>query len=131
MAAVANEYGLTAEVEEICRVGSSSPPEFFLDRRLGIRGRGGASETRLADSSRGRSFPDDPQSVEDDVWMEFDAPMFHLDNQHLKIAETARRFHNAQQQIYRKAATGSAACYAVSANGHSATLAVIGLLRAG
>jgi hypothetical protein len=49
--------------------------------------------------------------------VEFDAPMFYLDNQQLKIAEMVRRFHNVQRQIYRRAQSAGAACYAVSAVG--------------
>lgn len=49
--------------------------------------------------------------------VEFDAPMFYLDNQQLRIAEKVRRFHAAQTQIYRKTRTSGAACYAVSADG--------------
>jgi hypothetical protein len=48
---------------------------------------------------------------------EFEAPMFYLDNQQLKIDEMVRRFHNAQVQIYRRARIGGAACFAVSATG--------------
>lgn len=72
-------------------------------------------------------FPNDAQDVDDDVWMryglahrwfplhkdgrirgreverrpliEFEAPMFYLDNQQLKIDEMARRFHHAQHLL--------------------------------
>lgn len=89
-------------------------------------------------------FPNDAQDVDDVAWMryglsngwfplhkdgrirgreverrpldEFDAPMFYLDNQQLKIDEMVRRFHNAQHGVYHRARTSGAACYAVSAN---------------
>ncbi len=122
---------------------SSRPPEFFLDRSLGagvaahLRQLGWLIH-RVVDH-----FPNDAQDVDDDVWMhyglahgwfplhkdsrirgrkverrpliEFDAPMFYLDNQQLKIDEMVRRFHNAQRQICRRALAGGAACYAVTA----------------
>ncbi|WP_428844568.1 hypothetical protein [Mycolicibacterium hodleri] len=79
---------------------------------------------------RRHHFPDDAQDTADEVWMrfglgrgwyprhedgrirgtdaesrplvEFDAPMFYLDNQQLKITEMIRRFHAAQRQIHIK-----------------------------
>jgi hypothetical protein len=126
-------------------LGSSSPPEFFLDRGLGVGLAAALRELGWLIHRAADHFPDDAQSVQDDVWMEFgltrgwcplhkdsrirgreaerrplvkfDAPMFYLDNQQLKIAEMVRRFHNAQEQIYRKATAGGAACYAVSVAG--------------
>jgi hypothetical protein len=124
---------------------SSGQPEFFLDRGLGVRVAAGLRELGWQIHRAGEHFPDDAQSVADDVWMrfglskgwhplhkdgrirgreverrpivEFDAPMFYLDNQQLKIAEMIRRFHASQRQIYRKVQAGGAACYAVSASG--------------
>jgi hypothetical protein len=55
------------------------------------------------------------REVERRPLVEFDAPMFYLDNQQLKIDEMVRRFHAAQVQIYRKARKSGAACFAVSA----------------
>ncbi len=126
-------------------MGSSGPPEFFLDRGLGVGVAAGLRELGWGIHRAVDHFPDDAQRVDDDVWMrfglncgwyplhkdsrirgreverrpliEFDAPMFYLDNQQLKIAEMVRRFHHAQRQIYRKVAAGGAACYAVSATG--------------
>lgn len=57
------------------------------------------------------------REVERRPLVEFDAPMFYLDNQQLKVKEMVRRFHSAQHQIYRRALIGGAGCYAVSANG--------------
>lgn len=124
---------------------SSEPPEFFLDRGLGAGVARGLRELGWSIHRAVDHFPNDAQDVADDVWMrfglargwhplhkdsrirgreverrplvEFDAPMFYLDNQQLKIAEMVRRFNHAQKQIYRKAEDGGAACYAVSARG--------------
>ena len=49
--------------------------------------------------------------------VEFDAPMFYLDNQQLKIVEMVRRFHAAQKQILIKTRTSGAACFAFSDRG--------------
>ncbi|MEZ0341721.1 hypothetical protein ACAG25_17275 [Mycobacterium sp. pV006] len=90
-------------------------------------------------------FPNDAQDVADDVWMryglergwyplhkdgrirgteaerrpliEYDAPMFYLDNQQLRIDDMVQRFHSAQRQIYTKARNSGAACFAVSSGG--------------
>lgn len=124
---------------------SSKPPEFFLDRSLGKRVAEGLRELgwhihRIVDH-----FPDDAQQVDDVEWMryglrhnwfplhkdgrirgreverrplvEFNAPMFYLDNQQLPIAEMVRRFYGSQAQIYRATERKRAACYAVSATG--------------
>lgn len=126
-------------------MGSSKPPEFFLDRSLGKGVAEGLRQLgwhihRIVDH-----FPNDAQHVDDVEWMryglchnwfplhkdgrirgreverrplvEFNAPMFYLDNQQLPIAEMVRRFHGAQAPIYRATERRRAACYAVSANG--------------
>lgn len=123
----------------------NEPPEFFLDRSLGKRVAAGLADLgwrihRIADH-----FPNDAQDVADEIWMrhglkqgwyplhkdgrirgteaerrplvEFQAPMFYLDNQQLRIAEMVRRFHAAQRQIYLKTQSAEAACFAVSAQG--------------
>jgi hypothetical protein len=122
---------------------SNKPPEFFLDRGLGKHVAGGLRELGWRIHRAAEHFPNDAQDIDDDVWMryglergwyplhkdgrirgreverrplvEFDAPMFYLDNQQLKIDEMVRRFHAAQVQIYRKARKSGAACFAVSA----------------
>jgi hypothetical protein len=124
---------------------SNAPPEFFLDRSLGKGVAAGLIELgwlvyRVVDY-----FPDDAQSIADEIWMrfglgrgwyplhkdgrirgtdaerrpliEFDAPMFYLDNQQLKITEMVRRFHAAQRQIHTKTRVSGAACFAVSDRG--------------
>lgn len=126
-------------------MGSSAQPEFFLDRGLGTGVAAGLRVLGWRIHRAVDHFPNDAQDVADDVWMrfglargwhplhkdgrirgreverrpliEFEAPMFYLDNQQLKITEMVRRFHDAQRQIYRKAEAGGAACYAVSAKG--------------
>lgn len=102
---------------------SNKPPEFLLDRSLGKHVAAGLIERgwlihRIVDF-----FPNDAQKTDDEVWMrfglqrgwfplhkdgrirgkdaerrpliEFDAPMFYLDNRQLQIAEMVRRFHAA------------------------------------
>jgi hypothetical protein len=124
---------------------SSKQPEFFLDRGLGTGVAAQLRQLGWLIHRAVDHFPNDAQDVDDDVWMrygleqgwfplhkdgrirgreverrplvEFDAPMFYLDNQQLKIDEMVRRFHNAQRQIYHRALAGGAGCYAVSANG--------------
>jgi hypothetical protein len=121
---------------------SNEPPEFFLDRSLGPRVAAGLTDLgwlihRIVDY-----FPNDAQDIADEDWMrfglargwfplhkdsrihgkeaerrplvEFDKPMFYLDNQQLKIAEMVRRLHTSQRQIHIKTRSSGAACYAVS-----------------
>lgn len=124
---------------------SKKPPEFFLDRGLGRGVAQGLRDAGWLIHRVSDYFPDDAQAIADPDWMrfglargwlplhkdgrirgrdverrpliEFDAPMFYLDNQQLRIAEMVRRFHTAQAQIHRAARRGGAACYAVSTNG--------------
>lgn len=124
---------------------SNKPPEFFLDRGLGAQVAAGLRELGWLIHRTVDHFRDDAQDVADDVWMryglkngwlplhkdsrirgreverrplvEFDAPMFYLDNQQLLIVDMIDRFHSAQKQIYRRATAGGAACYAVTAKG--------------
>lgn len=124
---------------------SNGHPEFFLDRSLGKRVATGLLELgwlihRIVDY-----YPNDAQDVADEDWMrfglargwyplhkdsriqgkeaerrplvEYNAPMFYLDNQQLKIADMVQRFHAAQTQIHSKTRTAGAACFAVSVNG--------------
>lgn len=57
------------------------------------------------------------REVERRPLVEFEAPMFYLDNQQLTITEMVRRFHHSQAGICRVATRREPACYAVSANG--------------
>ena len=121
---------------------SNKLPEFFLDRSLGKHVAAGLIEQGWLIYQIVDFFPNDAQTTDDEVWMrfglqrgwfplhkdgrirgkdaerrplvEYDAPMFYLDNQQLLIAEMVRRFHAAQAQIYSKTRTSGAACYAVS-----------------
>jgi hypothetical protein len=124
---------------------SNEPPEFFLDRSLGRRVAAGLLDLGWLIHRVVDFYPHDAQDIDDEVWMrfglergwfplhkdgrirgtdaerrpleEFDAPMFYLDNQQLKIAEMVRRFHSAERQIHIKTRTSGAACFAVSADG--------------
>ena len=124
---------------------SNGPPEFFLDRSLGKRVAAELTGLGWLIHLVVDHFPDEAQNIADEVWMrfglsrgwyplhkdgrirgteaerrpliEFDAPMFYLDNQQLKITEMVRRFHGAQKQIHIKARSSGAACFAVSDNG--------------
>ena len=124
---------------------SSTPPEFFLDRGLGKGVAAGLRAEGWIIHRTNDHFPDDAQDVDDDVWMrygldrgwfplhkdgrirgreverrpiiEFDSPMFYLDNQQLKIAEMVRRFQSSRAQIYLRTRRGGAACWAVGADG--------------
>ncbi|WP_255182562.1 hypothetical protein [Rhodococcus sp. WWJCD1] len=125
------------------------PPEFFLDRGLGkqvalhLRALGWFIH-RITDH-----FPDDAQDVEDPEWMryglergwfplckdgrikgraaerrpieEFQAPMFYLDNQQLRLDEMVRRFDRSRIQIYQKTRQVGAASYAVGSKGIART----------
>ncbi len=124
---------------------SNEPPEFFLDRSLGKHVAEGLIERGWLIHRAVDVYPNDAQDIADDVWMrfglergwfplhkdgrirgrdierrplvEFDSPMFYLDNQQLRIAEMIRRFHDAQAQIHIKTRTSGAACFAVSDEG--------------
>ena len=124
---------------------SNEPPEFFLDRSLGKQVAAGLIQLGWRVHRVVDHFPNDAQDTADEDWMryglvrgwfplhkdgrirrtdaerrplvEFDAPMFYLDNQQLKIAEMISRFHSAQRQIYVKTRTAAAACFAVSEDG--------------
>lgn len=136
---------LLSRPKRYAELDSSGHPEFLLDRGLGVRVAAGLIDLGWHVHRAVDHFPNDAQDTSDDDWMrfglargwhplhkdgrirgreverrplqEFDAPMFYLDNQQLKIAEMIQRFHNAQRQIYRKVEAGGAACYAVSAKG--------------
>jgi hypothetical protein len=124
---------------------SNGPPEFFLDRSLGKHVAAGLIERGWLIHRAVDFYPNDAQDIADEVWMrfglergwfplhkdgrirgrdverrpltEFDAPMFYLDNQQLRIAEMIERFHAAQAQIHIKTRTSGAACFAVSDDG--------------
>lgn len=121
------------------------PPEFFLDRGLG-RGvaeqltQRGWTVHRATDH-----FPNDAQYVEDADWLAYgldrgwsplckdgrirgrdaerapveqhQAVLFYLDNQRLVVDEMVRRFHQAQNAIYRAVSRGGPRIYAVGQNG--------------
>lgn len=90
-------------------------------------------------------FPDDGQSVPDDVWIrhglerglvplckdgrirsraherrpivDHQAVMFYLDNQQLLVEEMLRRIHAAQREIYRAVVRPGPAIYAIGCEG--------------
>lgn len=124
---------------------SNEQPEFFLDRSLGKNVAAGLIERGWLIHRAVDFYPNDAQDIDDEIWMrfglergwfplhkdgrirgrdverrplvEFDAPMFYLDNQQLRIAEMVKRFHAAQPQIHIKTRTSGAACFAVSDEG--------------
>jgi hypothetical protein len=124
---------------------SNEPPEFFLDRSLGKRVAAGLTERGWRIHRVVDHFANDAQDIPDEEWMryglvrgwfplhkdgrirgteaerrpliEFNAPMFYLDNQQLRIDEMVARFHAAQRQIYTRTRVAGAACFAVSAHG--------------
>jgi hypothetical protein len=120
-------------------------PEFFLDRGLGRGVAEGLTELGWIVHRAAEHFPNDAQEIDDEVWLtyglsqnwtplckdgrikgraserapleEYRAVLFYLDNQRLVRSEMIRRFHAAQQSIYRAISHGGPAAYAVNTDG--------------
>ncbi|GAA3889711.1 hypothetical protein GCM10022243_63110 [Saccharothrix violaceirubra] len=120
-------------------------PEFFLDRGLGRGVAESLTALGWMVHRAAEHFPNDAQHISDEVWLAYGlehgwsplckdgrikgreaeraplevhaAVLFYLDNQRLVRAEMVRRFHDAQQRIYRAAHRGGPAAYAVGSDG--------------